>query len=182
MDGTAAVGVGTTWARADHVHPTDTSRYAANNPAAYINIAQARAGLTDGSNAPAGAIGEFLTVQTLSTATVPLVSNADVVIATLTLTAGDWEVHGSGGATMANNNSTTMRFWLNAGGTTNPPIDQIGGNAITPVPNNTPQIILPLSPLRVSSATPVNVALGATMTTSGGTLSGWGKIMARRMR
>jgi hypothetical protein len=26
MDGTAAVGTGTTWARADHVHPTDTSR------------------------------------------------------------------------------------------------------------------------------------------------------------
>ena len=23
MDGTAAVGTGTTWARADHVHPTD---------------------------------------------------------------------------------------------------------------------------------------------------------------
>ena len=28
MDGTAAVGTGTTWARADHVHPTDTSRAA----------------------------------------------------------------------------------------------------------------------------------------------------------
>jgi hypothetical protein len=26
MDGTAAVGAGTTWARADHVHPTDTTR------------------------------------------------------------------------------------------------------------------------------------------------------------
>lgn len=26
MDGTAAVGTGTTWARADHVHPSDTSR------------------------------------------------------------------------------------------------------------------------------------------------------------
>ena len=30
MDGTAAVGVGTTWARTDHVHPTDTSRAAAS--------------------------------------------------------------------------------------------------------------------------------------------------------
>lgn len=28
MDGTAAVGTGTTWARADHVHPSDTSRVA----------------------------------------------------------------------------------------------------------------------------------------------------------
>lgn len=29
MDGTAAVGTGTTWARADHVHPSDTSRASA---------------------------------------------------------------------------------------------------------------------------------------------------------
>ena len=29
MDGTATIGVGTTWARADHIHPTDTSLSAA---------------------------------------------------------------------------------------------------------------------------------------------------------
>jgi hypothetical protein len=29
MDGTAAAGTGTTWARADHIHPTDTTRQAA---------------------------------------------------------------------------------------------------------------------------------------------------------
>lgn len=39
MDGTAAVGTGTTWARADHVHPTDTSRAASshNHAASAIN-------------------------------------------------------------------------------------------------------------------------------------------------
>jgi hypothetical protein len=40
MDGTAAVGTGTTFARADHVHPTDTSRYAASNPSGYQTAAQ----------------------------------------------------------------------------------------------------------------------------------------------
>jgi len=40
MDGTAAVGTGTTFTRADHVHPTDTSRYAASNPAGYQTAAQ----------------------------------------------------------------------------------------------------------------------------------------------
>jgi collagen triple helix repeat protein len=45
MDGTAAVGVGTTWARADHVHPTDTSRYAASNPSGYQTAAQVTAAL-----------------------------------------------------------------------------------------------------------------------------------------
>ena len=43
MDGTAAIGVGTTFARADHVHPVDTSRYAASNPAGYQTAAQVAA-------------------------------------------------------------------------------------------------------------------------------------------
>jgi len=49
MDGTAAVGTGTTWARADHVHPTDTSRYAATNPSGYQTAAQVAA-VVDGAN------------------------------------------------------------------------------------------------------------------------------------
>jgi hypothetical protein len=40
MDGVNAIGVATTWARADHVHPVDTSRYAATNPAGYQTAAQ----------------------------------------------------------------------------------------------------------------------------------------------
>ena len=40
MDGVAAVGTGTTWARADHVHPTDTTRYAASNPSGYQTALQ----------------------------------------------------------------------------------------------------------------------------------------------
>jgi hypothetical protein len=39
MDGAAAIGVGTTYARADHIHPTDTSRYATSNPSAYQTAA-----------------------------------------------------------------------------------------------------------------------------------------------
>jgi hypothetical protein len=45
MDGAAAIGVGATWARADHVHPSDTSRYAASNPAGYQTAAQVTAAL-----------------------------------------------------------------------------------------------------------------------------------------
>jgi hypothetical protein len=39
MDGTAAIGTGTTWARADHVHPTDTSRAAASALANFLPLA-----------------------------------------------------------------------------------------------------------------------------------------------
>ena len=45
MDGTAAVGVGTTWARSDHVHPTDTSLYSATNPSGFQTAAQVTASL-----------------------------------------------------------------------------------------------------------------------------------------
>jgi|SRR5215472_3038622 len=41
MDGTAAVGTGATWARADHVHPTDTTLYPMSNPSGYVNAADA---------------------------------------------------------------------------------------------------------------------------------------------
>jgi len=41
MNGTAAIGTLATYARPDHVHPTDTSRYAANNPAGYVTAAGA---------------------------------------------------------------------------------------------------------------------------------------------
>jgi hypothetical protein len=43
MDGTAAAGSSTTYARGDHVHPSDTSRYAASNPAGYQTAAQVAA-------------------------------------------------------------------------------------------------------------------------------------------
>lgn len=45
INSTAAIGTGTTWARADHVHPVDTSRYAAANPSNYQTGAQVTASL-----------------------------------------------------------------------------------------------------------------------------------------
>lgn len=54
MDGTAAVGTSTAYARADHVHPTDTSRAAASDLANYLPLAggtmgeDARIGFTSG--------------------------------------------------------------------------------------------------------------------------------------
>ena len=44
MDGTATIGVGTTWARADHVHPTDTSRASVASVTAGAAVAANNAG------------------------------------------------------------------------------------------------------------------------------------------
>jgi hypothetical protein len=49
MNGTAAAGLLGTWSRADHVHPSDTSRYAASNPSGYQTAAQVTAALPPAS-------------------------------------------------------------------------------------------------------------------------------------
>jgi hypothetical protein len=45
VDGTATAGAATSWSRADHVHPTDTTRYAASNPSGYQTAANVTAAL-----------------------------------------------------------------------------------------------------------------------------------------
>jgi hypothetical protein len=45
MDSTAAVGTSTNFSREDHIHPSDTSRYAASNPNGYQTAAQVSASL-----------------------------------------------------------------------------------------------------------------------------------------
>ena len=201
MDGTGAVGSGTTWARADHQHPSDTTRAPLLSPV-FVGNPQApnptpstdsdnsiattyfvRTGITDGSDALAGQVGEYLANQTLSTAGIALTSGVDTIIVPLQLNAGDWDLTASIGFTMANNNSTTLKAWLNtSGGSVAPPVDQVGGNIVMPIANNTPQVIMPVVPTRVNLTAAATVRLGATITTSGGTISGWGKLMARRRR
>jgi hypothetical protein len=47
MDGTASAGTASAWSRGDHVHPTDTSRYAASNPSGFQTAAQVSASLAN---------------------------------------------------------------------------------------------------------------------------------------
>jgi hypothetical protein len=52
MDGTAAIGSAVTWARADHIHPTDTSLYPASNPSGFQTAPQVLAVLPTASTTP----------------------------------------------------------------------------------------------------------------------------------
>jgi hypothetical protein len=47
MDGNAATGVSTAYARADHVHPSDASKYNASNPSNYQTAAQVASALNN---------------------------------------------------------------------------------------------------------------------------------------
>ena len=68
MDGTAAVGTATTYARADHVHPTDTSRAAASHSHAISDVTNLQTTL-DGKAASthSHSIGDLPTGTTSST-------------------------------------------------------------------------------------------------------------------
>jgi hypothetical protein len=79
MAGAVAVGTGTTWARADHVHPVDTSRAPAM-------------GITNGSNATAGQIGEY--IVSANQVGFALTSAIALTIATINLTPGCYEAWG----------------------------------------------------------------------------------------
>jgi hypothetical protein len=161
--------------------------YNATNPAGYQTAPQvttlARTGTTTNDSAAAGQIGEFISAQRLSTAGITLTSGVDAAITSLALTAGDWDVYGSAGFTLANNNSTILVAWFNATGVVTPSPDQFGGYATEAIGNNigTPAVI-PISPMRVSIAAPATVTLGSKTTFSGGTHAAWGQIMARRAR
>ena len=76
MDGTASYGSGTTWARADHVHPTDTSRAPLASPA-----------LTGTPTAPTASAGTN-TTQLATTAFVGTALNNKITYGDTDLTAG----------------------------------------------------------------------------------------------
>jgi hypothetical protein len=73
MDGSAAYGSGTTWARADHVHPVDTSRAAVNADTTGLTAAHVPPVLQyTGTSISLTAPAEFATCSTTCTATAPV--------------------------------------------------------------------------------------------------------------
>jgi hypothetical protein len=79
MDGAAAVGTGTTWARADHVHPTDTSRYAASNPSGYQTAAQVATSLGGFLPLTGGILSGAVTINSTLSVTGSVTTNSNLV-------------------------------------------------------------------------------------------------------
>ena len=171
MDGAPTAGALLGYSRGDHRHPSDTSR-------------MPLAGTTTNDNAGTGNVGEFMSRQVLSTSPLPLTTATSAVITTLSLTAGDWDVWGAVGFTLAGVSATvTLRGWINQGGSTAPSLDQMGGNTQRNLQGvNNATSLMPVTPLRVSLATGLAISVGAIATFSGGTVTAFGQIMARRVR
>lgn len=133
--------------------------------------AAVRKGATDGSDAAAGDIGEYLTA---SGSGVPLTNNVQATVATLNLTPGDWDV--SGGVTFHLTSVTATAY--GAG------IDALGqlvvGNATTTASGLWLLGAGPAVRRNVTAATAVHLIARAGF--SAGTVLADGVISARRVR
>ena len=135
-----------------------------------VATAAAGMGVTDGSDAAAGQVGEYLTA---SGGPVTLTSNTNNNVATLNLTAGDFDVSG-------------LVSFSAAAGTTHTSfgvgLDTIGilNQSTFPASALTQGIGIP--PKRYNVTAPGVVHLVAVATFSGGTVTAQGIVSARRMR
>ena len=167
INGTAAIGSDTAWAKGDHVHPVDTSRASTT-------------GITDGSLATAGQVGEFVTA-TQST-NVAMTTAVAINVTSISLTAGDWDVDGT--AFILSSAAVGSNF--NAGiSTTSATLPTPGAPARFQWSSTTltgSSLCMPTGRLRVNVSTTTTVYLVAMAAFASGTCAAQGTIQARRMR
>jgi hypothetical protein len=141
-------------------------------------------GVTDGSNAPAGVVGEVLSAIVTTPVSIPTATNVNV--ATLPLTAGDWDVQGEiwftlagatyTGASLAANISTTSAVAPVA-----PTVS--GSRGVVYATFATGQVpAVQLKPCRLSFASAASAYLIASAGFSVGSCTAVGVIWARRAR
>jgi hypothetical protein len=149
-----------------------------NNPAAnplYISSPTNLLGVTDGSNAQAGYVGEFFSASFSAVA----ISAASIVnMTSLSLTAGDWDVWLSIDAIV--NATATQAYAIMSMSTTSGTNDFTAGRSARQVvmPNNFPASVCPMSRFNLTTTTTV-YAVGQAVSAN---LSVNGTLMARRRR
>jgi hypothetical protein len=137
-------------------------------------------GVTDGSDAPAGYIGEYKSIAV--TTAVSVANNVATDLTTLTLAAGDWDVVGEAYFQASSSaGSDELRVWVNTVSATQPTGDQ-GGLAIASTTSAGLINNLTCSPLRVLSAASTLLYLSVNTNYGTGSMLVKGFIRARRMR
>jgi hypothetical protein len=145
-----------------------------------------RRGVTDGTDAAAGMVGEYLLAN--NTAGSALTTGVPINVATLTLSAGDWDVWGQTIFTEgANTIPTVLASATSPNSATLPTPAQLatGLGAMSQIAATMTKgltQIMQTGPDRYNSSASQNVYLVSQATFSGGTLSVTGFISARRIR
>lgn len=144
-------------------------------------------GVTNGSNASAGDVGEYVSASLLSGSAISLTSSICSNITSISLTPGDWDVYGTvfygpSGSTVSNYQlagiTQTSATFETAG--TNNNVSGIGG-----VSSTLPTAFacnVPVGTYRANLTTTTTIYLIAQALFSGGTLEAYGYIAARRAR
>ena len=144
-------------------------------------------GVTDGSNAAAGMVGELLTANVLSGNSLSLTNQTATTIASISLPAGHWDVWGS----VAFNNITATTFasaqgWIS---TIQPPTFPSGTpnngawfNHSLSAGNVQNSSTFPCGAIRINVSATTPVYLAAWVNFSAGAVSAFGTLQARRRR
>lgn len=141
----------------------------------------ANAGITDGSNAPAGQVGEYIET-TINAA--GIADNTQVDLGSLSLSAGDWQVSGTARIPSSTLGLTIMQVWVSTASATpqDPYRTQVSlGGGSTPVFGTGLRLVT--MPRRLSLTATTTVYLGAYVKNAGaGASTIEGFISARRVR
>jgi len=149
---------------------------------AAINALQSQTGVTDGSDAQPGQIGEYIFDNRTTASMLAISSGVPIDLASISLTAGDWDVQGAvyfQGS--SSSGSDDLRAWVNTVSATQPSGDT-GGLAIISTSSGGLVNMLAVPPIRASGTATTVVYLGCNATYGSGTMQAKGVVRARRMR
>jgi hypothetical protein len=144
------------------------------------DAAVANYGVTDGSDALPGQIGEYIMANRTINLAVP--NNVNTDITSITLTPGDWDVQGAVYFLASSSaGSDELRAWVNTVSVTQPS-GNTGGLAIMSTTSAGLTNMLAIPPIRASGATGATVFLSCWTQYGTGSMNVQGYVRARRMR
>lgn len=142
-------------------------------------------GVQDGSAAAAGSEGEYIITLVAVGAPVSLTTATPANVASVVLTPGDWNVDGNINFTAASATVANGSLWVGGINTTSATIPTDGTEVqLNPGASTTTSFKdgVTIINKRVSVTTTTTVYLVAEVTFTAGTVGGYGKIAARRVR
>lgn len=141
-------------------------------------------GVTNGGNATAGNVGEYISSTVLVGSAVALTNNTATNVTSVSLTAGDWMCEGNVSTNPAATTTTSFIVaWISTNSAATPTVPNGGSytQLYVPTPAGLPLSFL-AGTIRISVSTTTTVFLGTYDSFAVSTMSAYGFIGCRRMR
>lgn len=146
------------------------------------NVISPLLGTTSADDAPAGTYGQFLTNTLASGSAVSLTTTTTANITSISLTAGDWMVFGTGAFNP--DTTTTVTYTKTGISTTSATFGGQGSFATAPmaVVDNSEDVVMATPMVHVNVSTTTTVYLVSAAAFAASTMTGYGQIIAWRVR